>query len=100
MASQNKNLEVLCECCKKPFSNSTLLRHIGQREACKEFYGPRFKDMKKEKGRKKVFRHRKKNQVESAKQWKKRKESYANSPDLKEKKRQYYQEHKERIKHR
>ena len=57
MESQGKNLEIPCENCKRIFVETTLLRHIGKAEACKSFYGHKFEEMKKEKGRQKVQRH-------------------------------------------
>ena len=97
MESQTKDLETICECCKKLFFQTTILRHIGKSKYCKSFYGPRFIEMKKEKGREKVYKHRH-NSVVPARQLKKRRDLYANNPDLKEKNRQIYQKNKEKIK--
>ena len=74
-----------CENCKRMFVETTLLRHIGKAEACKSFYGQKFEEMKKEKGRKKVQRHRFKTQMTSN-QLKKQRESYAKNLKMKEKK--------------
>ena len=60
MASQKENFEVNCEFCNKPFFQTTILRHIGQSTDCKKHYGPRFLEMKKEKGRNKVYKFRNK----------------------------------------
>ena len=98
MASQKKDLEMICESCKKPFVPSTLLRHIGKSESCLSFYGPRFIQMKKEKGREKVNRYRLKNSTATPSQLSKRRNSYATDPDKKEKRKQYYQKHKQMIK--
>ena len=98
MESQTKDLETICECCKKSFFQTTILRHIGKSKSCKSFYGPRFIEMKQEKGREKVYKHRCKNSIVPARQLKKRRDLYANNPDLKEKNRQIYQKNKEKIK--
>ena len=98
MASQGKDLEMICESCKKPFVQSTLLRHIGKSELCQSFYGPRFIQMKKEKVREKVNRFRQKNPTATPSQLRKRRNSYATDPDKKEKRKENYQKHKQRIK--
>ena len=90
MASQGKDLEMICESCKKPFVQSTLLRHIGKSELCLSFYGPRFIQMKKEKVREKVNRYRQKNLTATPSQLRKRRNSYATDPDKKEKCKQSY----------
>ena len=97
MASQKKDIEITCEFCKQSFDQTRILRHIGQSESCKIFYGPRFIEMKKKKGREKVQKHRRKNSATSE-QLQKRKDKYANKPDIKEKNRQIYQKNKEKIK--
>ena len=60
MESQKDVSDVNCEYCEKPFDKRSLLRHIGQTTACKSYYGTRFTEMKKEKTRIKVNRHREK----------------------------------------
>ena len=54
---------VPCDCCKKLYHETSILRHIGQSEDCRIFYGPRFKEMKK-----KIFREERKIQKQSFKQ--------------------------------
>ena len=98
MASQENDLEIICESSKKPFVQSTLLRHIGKSELCLSFYGPRFIQMKKEKVREKVNRFRQKNPTATPSQLRKRRNSYATDPDKKEKRKENYQKHKQRIK--
>ena len=51
-------VEINCEFCNKSLPQSSLLRHVGQSRECENYYGPRFMEMKKEKGRKKVQKHR------------------------------------------
>ena len=98
MASQENDLEIICKSSKKPFVQSTLLRHIGKSELCLSFYGPRFIQMKKEKVREKVNRFRQKNPTATPSQLRKRRNSYATDPDKKEKRKENYQKHKLRIK--
>ena len=43
----NEN-EMECEKCKKNLTRKSLLKHISHHKECKEFYGSRFEDMKKE----------------------------------------------------
>ena len=97
MASQIKDLEVICEFCKKPYIESTILRHISKNESCKTFYGPRFTEMKKKKLRIKVFKCKNKNQKAYNRQTERRRELYAKNTDLKEKNRDIYQKNKEQI---
>ena len=40
--------EVLCKFCKQRFESASILKHIGNNEECKLFYGPRFEAMKKD----------------------------------------------------
>ena len=56
---QNLDVEEICEFCSKYLTQSTILRHIGQSEACKAFYGSRFEKMKKKKISKRKFIYRK-----------------------------------------
>ena len=85
MASQEKDLETICECCEKPMPQSRLLRHIGKKEECQLFYGSRFQEMKKEKGRIKVQLHRKKNNIKrTPSQLKEQRNAYANNPKSKQ----------------
>ena len=98
MASTAKDLELACECCKKPFVQSTILRHIGKSKSCQSFYGPRFQEMKNAHRRKRVNKHRYKSLEENDKQLKRRRDLYANNSDLKEKNRKMYQQNKMKIK--
>ena len=98
MASQKKDEDVICESCNKSFTESTLLRHIGKKESCKSFYGLRFNEMKKKKGREKVSKFRQKPSKSHDDQLKKRREKYANDIEQKEKNRENYQKNKDKIK--
>jgi len=49
-----------CEFCKKLFSQSSILVHIGKNESCKSHYGNRFYDLKRKKNNEKKQRSRKK----------------------------------------
>ena len=59
MASQDEE-EKICESCNKSFSETTLLKHIGNRKVCESHYGSRFKEMKKKQAteRKAKYRHK------------------------------------------
>ena len=98
MASQTKDEDVICESCNKSFTESTLLRHIGKKESCKSFYGLRFNEMKKKKGREKVSKFRQKPSKSHDDQLKKRREKYAKDIEQKEKNRENYQKNKDKIK--
>ena len=53
----------ICECCNKKFPEKSLLRHIGQRKACKKHYGARFDEQKRRDNRERVQKHREKNRT-------------------------------------
>ena len=71
-----------CENCKKLWDPDSLLKHIGNNEKCKSFYGPRFEEMKRESNRERNEQ---------------RKKEYASNPKKKEDKKQYYQKVKKII---
>ena len=52
---ENPDDEVSCEHCDEKLLQSTILKHIGHKEACKSHYGPRFEEMKKEKRSKEII---------------------------------------------
>ena len=96
----NKYEDVKCEFCKKSFIQKTILRHIGQTTLCKEYYGPRFTQMKKDQAKKRLDKYRQNIgncSKEHMKKLKRNRKLYSKNEELKEKKRQYYQENKERI---
>ena len=99
MASQKDNLEVSCESCKKSLTQSTILRHIGNTPTCKEYYGERFTEMKREKTRNKVYKHRQNLSIkERKKSLKKMRKIYSQNVEKKEKNRQNYLEKRQEIK--
>ena len=78
MASQNKNLEILCECCKKPFGKSTLLRNIVKEKPVKTW--------RKRKEDRKSLGTGIKIKLNLLTNAKKRRESYAKNPAKRKKK--------------
>ena len=85
--------QIPCDHCKKNFTSETLLKHIGHSDDCKDFYGVRFDDMKKEENRKRVALFRKKNGTR--KELDQQIMNYASNPKLREHKKKRYQEEKE-----
>ena len=49
MSEKDGSLDVECESCKNSLTEATILRHIGQTQACKAYYGARFYKMKTKK---------------------------------------------------
>ena len=89
MSEEESGIDVNCELCKKSFSKEGILKHIGKNEACKEFYGPRFKEMKKEKERNRKAKNRAKLSLKDHNKLLKRQRiKYAQDPELKEKKKE------------
>ena len=89
-------METLCECCKKSFDPSKILKHIGNRKACKSFYGPRYSEMKRKKDneRKQNYRYnmtREKNEMINKLQ----REKYAKNFERKEKNKLIWKNEKE-----
>ena len=81
--------QVECEFCKKTFSKSSILVHIGKNKSCKSHYGNRFYDLKRKKNNEKKQRSRKK--LGKEKELKRQRELYAQDSKKKEKKRQHFQ---------
>ena len=50
-----------CEFCNKELPESSLLIHIGTTKNCKNYYGKRFEEMKKEKNKERIKAWRKSN---------------------------------------
>ena len=74
MASQNDD-QVNCENCNENFDQQTLLKHIAKKVECKNYYGQRFIEMKKEKNRNRVNKHRTNlTSKEKQKKWKRQRE--------------------------
>ena len=87
--------QVECEFCKKIFSKSSILVHIGKNESCKSHYGNRFYDLKRKKNNEKKQRSRKKLGKEN--ELKRQRELYAQDSKKKEKKRQNFQEKQSKL---
>ena len=87
--------QVKCEFCKKLFSKSSILVHIGKNESCKSHYGNRFNELKRKKNKEKMQRSRKKHGTE--KELKRQRELYAQDSKKKEKKRQRFQEKQSKL---
>ena len=75
--------QVECEFCKKTFSKSSVLVHIGKNKSCKSHYGNRFYDLKRKKNNEKKQRSRKK--LGKEKELKRQRELYAQDSKKKEK---------------
>ena len=86
MPGNNSDMDVVCDFCKKSFTQTTILRHIGQSQACKAFYGPRFKEMKKKKATMRTENWKNNlTRKEKKKELKRNRILYANNPVKKEK---------------
>ena len=80
---------VSCDYCSKELPESSILKHIGNSQACKVHYGPRFDKMKRKKNINKIKKWRKEKGKE--KELKEQRELYAQDPEKKKKKKLYYQ---------
>ena len=101
MAAENKALKVKCDSCRKTMIENTILRHIGNSKSCRKFYGTRYEEMKKKKGREKVAKHRlnkKSFGPEHEDQLRKMRELYANNQSMKDRKRKNYEKNKQQRK--
>ena len=78
-----------CQFCKKSFTKATILKHIASSHLCKMHYGPRFLEMKKNKGKEKMQNWRKLNKEEKLE---KQSKIYAASLEEKEKKTIHHEE--------
>ena len=74
---------VSCDYCSKELPESSILKHIGNSQACKVHYGPRFDRMKRKKNINKIKKWRKEKGKE--KELKEQRESYAKDPEKKKK---------------
>ena len=88
---------VSCEFCKEKFWSSSISIHIGMNKSCKEHYGSKFDEMKKErkKGRMQLYRQR---CYGPGRELDRKKELYASDPKKKEKKKEYYSLNQKKIK--
>ena len=89
-----ENQNILCEFCKKAFTKTTILRHIGKSHQCKLHYGSRFMEMKKSNNNEKMKKWREENKE---KELKNQRELYAKNTEKKEKKRQNYEEKQSKL---
>ena len=85
---------VSCDYCSKELPESSILKHIGNSQACKVHYGPRFDRMKRKKNINKIKKWRKEKGKE--KELKEQRELYAQDPEKKKKKQLYYQKNKKK----
>ena len=69
---------VICENCKDDYDPASILKHIGNNQECKAFYGSDFERLKKEKNRLRIKDYK------LAKQ----REKYASDPNMREKKKE------------
>ena len=84
--------EVLCKFCKQRFESASILKHIGNNEECKLFYGPRFEAMKKDHKRQRMQWQREEKGTE--KELEKQRIAYALNSGIRQKKKDYYIEDK------
>jgi hypothetical protein len=81
---------VSCDYCSKELPESSILKHIGNSQACKVHYGPRFDRMKRKKDIIRIKKWRKE-------KGKEQRELYAQDPEKKEKKKVYYQDKRAKL---
>jgi hypothetical protein len=86
---------VSCDYCSKELPKSSILKHIGNSQACKVYYGPRFDRMKRKKDIISIKKWRKEKGKE--KELKEQRELYAQDPEKKEKKKVYYQDKRAKL---
>ena len=92
---KSKQGQVECEFCKKSFSKTSILVHVGKNESCKSHYGPRFDEKKRKANclRKQLSRKK----LGKEKELKRKRESYAQSKKVKENKGQYFQDEQSKL---
>ena len=78
---KSKQGQVECEFCKKSFSKTSILVHVGKNESCKSHYGPRFDEKKRKANclRKQLSRKK----LGKEKELKRKRESYAQNKKFK-----------------
>ena len=85
MSGKESDMDYSCEFCNKTYGKKSILRHIGQSEACLAFYGPRFKEMKKKAASERKENYRSNLTVKKHKKVLQRNRIlYANNPEMKE----------------
>ena len=93
MSGKNPDMEQICEFCNKSFDKKIILRHIGKSEACKNHYGPRFKQMKTEQASARKEKWRRSLSFKEQRNVNKRARIlYVKNTKLKEKNKQIYKE--------
>ena len=92
---KSKQGQVECEFCKKSFSKTSILVHIGKNESCKSHYGSRFDEQKRKANclRKQLSRKK----LGKEKELKRKRESYAQNKKVKENKRQSFQDEEPKL---
>ena len=91
MSDKKLDMDIPCDFCGKTFEKTSLLRHIGQRKACKAHYGQRFIQMKTKQvpeRNEKYQNNLTKEEKEEA--LKRRNIRYANNHELQERNKQIY----------
>ena len=85
-----------CLFCSDSYEYTSMLKHISHRKLCREFYGPKFDEMKRRHARIRKQLYREKNGVENELQV--QKEKYNSDPKLRERKKIEYKKRKEESK--
>ena len=78
-----------CGFCKDIFDIWSILKHIGNTEPCKIFYGPGFKEWKKDHKKKRMRYYREKNGTK--KELEQQRKSYASNEKVRENKKKYHE---------
>ena len=91
-SSETNDEKLPCDYCKKRFFPEVLLKHIGGSDACKSHYGPKFKEIKKENHRNRMALWRQENGTR--RELDQQKKAYNLNPELKEKKKNRYEDEK------
>ena len=86
-----KKSEGQCEFCREKFDILTILKHIGNSEACKIYYGPRYEEWKKEHKNIKMRIHREEFGIK--KELEQQRKRYTSDPKVREKKKNQYEKH-------
>ena len=79
--TRSKQGQVECEFCKKSFSKTSILVHIGKNESCKSHYGSRFDEQKRKANCLRKQQSRKK--LGKEKELKRQREAYARNKKTK-----------------
>lgn len=84
---------IQCLFCSKSFEYTSILKHIGNTDLCKAFYGPKFEKMKTRHARIRKRIYREENGTNE--ELKKQRENYGQNQKLREEKQRQYQKRKE-----